>query len=532
MSKNSKSDEKPSIDFQIFIPVILIVLAACGYLIVNLERGTDIIRSVLVWVEYKLGWLYILVVIVTTIFSVWLIFGKYAKIKLCASGEKAQFSLFSWFCMLFFATMAASIMVWGFIEPTFYYTKPPYEMIPFSNKAIEWSLMQTMFHWGPQAYSLYVPFAVGIAYVLHVRKKPHLRVSAACETIIGTKLSKGPFGKLLDIFVIFGILGGMSTSFGMAVPVIIEGFSYITGIEKTLGLMIGVLISLTFVFGITVFRGLEKGIKALSHFNLILATVFITGILMLGPTVFTLKMFVNSIGLYINNFPRMLTFLDPIANQGFVESWTVFYWAWYLGFATSIGIFVAAISKGRTIREVAIGTTVIIALCAWALQAVFSSYTINLEMTGVLKVSEIISEFGQNRAVVEIVKTLPFGRIWVGLHTLLLFIFVATSLNSTSYTLATMGTKQLKGDEEPTNKAKILWIITLLTVTGTLTLIGGLEAIQVGSVLASVPLMGIVILLVLSVRKMLKEDTGFDVAKEYIYIEYDEETKKTVVTKK
>lgn len=492
----------------ITIPVLVLIGAACGYLMFNLERGTQIIQSVLTWCEYKLGWLYVLTIIFTFVFSVWLFFSKYGKVRLCAPGEKPAFSLFNWFSMLFFTTMAASIMVWGFIEPTFYYQNPPYGMEAFSPEAYEWSLTQTMFHWGVGSYSAYVPFAVGIAYIVHVRKRPCLRASAACEPVIGPRLANGPVGKILDIFVVFGILGGMSTSFGMAVPVVLAGFCDLTGLQPTNGVMICILIAWTLVFGTSVYLGLEKGIKNLSNINLILATVFIVGCFLLGPTMFTLKMFVSCTGQQIQNFVRMITWMDPIEGTGFVESWTIFYYAWYLGFATSVGIFVARISKGRTIREVILGCTVVIALCAAIIQAIFSSYTMNLELTGQMAVSEMLAELGDNLTVVEIVKTLPGGKFWEILHTVLLFTFVATSLDSTSFTLATMATRRISGDDEPTNRSKLMWAITLLVVTGTLSAIGGLKAIQVSSILASVPLMVIAVILAISTRKMLREDSG------------------------
>lgn len=492
----------------ITIPVLALIGAACGYLMFNLERGTQIIQSILTWCEYKLGWLYVLTIIFTFAFSVWLFFSKYGKVRLCAPGEKPAFSLFNWFSMLFFTTMAASIMVWGFIEPTFYYQNPPYGMEAFSPEAYEWSLTQTMFHWGVGSYSAYVPFAVGIAYIVHVRKRPCLRASAACEPVIGPRLANGPVGKILDIFVVFGILGGMSTSFGMAVPVVLAGFCDLTGLQPTNGIMICILIAWTLVFGTSVYLGLEKGIKNLSNINLILATVFIVGCFLLGPTMFTLKMFVSCTGQQIQNFVRMITWMDPVEGTGFVESWTIFYYAWYLGFATSVGIFVARISKGRTIREVILGCTAVIALCAAIIQAIFSSYTMNLELTGQMAVSEMLAELGDNLTVVEIVKTLPGGKFWEILHTVLLFTFVATSLDSTSFTLATMATRRISGDDEPTNRSKLMWAITLLVVTGTLSAIGGLKAIQVSSILASVPLMAIAVILAISTRKMLREDSG------------------------
>lgn len=495
-----------SIDHKLMWPTLSVLAVLCVLLIVNIDNSTKIINSVLTWVQYKLGWLYLICMLVATVFSLWLAFGRYGKVKLSAPDEEPQFSLLSWFSMIFFTAYAAGIMIWGFVEPAFYYSNPPYGFEAFSSGAYEWSLVQAMFHWGPQGYTVYIPFAVGIAYVLHVRKEPYARVSNSCKRIIGEKRANGIFGKVLDAFVLFGIIGGISTSFGMAAPSVVQGISYMTGMEPTTGLMIGVLVVWTLVFGVSVYRGLEKGIKVLSHFNAILAAIFVTLVFVLGPSLFMLKMLVNSSGLYLDNVIRMSTFMDPISNTGFVESWTVFYWAWYLGFAVAVGIFIAKISKGRTIREVVIGTTVVLSLSGWIIQVIFGSYVIDLELNGVVAVSQILQNFGQDKAVLEILKTLPFSNIVIFLHTLLVFTFVATTLDSTAFTCASVASIQLKGDEEPSRINRVMWAVILLGVAGTLAAIGGLSAIQVSTVVASVPLMGILALQTIALIKMLRED--------------------------
>jgi BCCT family betaine/carnitine transporter len=503
-----RDNNKPpsSIDHVILWPTLLVLAAICAFLMTNIEDGTKVIKSILTWCEYKLGWAYLLCIIGTSFFSLWLAFGKFNKVQLCAPGEKPQFSIFSWFSMIFMTTMAASIMVWGFVEPVFYYKNPPYGLEPFSSAAYEWALTQTMFHWSPIAYSCYVPFSVGIAYILHVRKKPFFKVSSVCEPIIGERLANGWLGKAIDIMVLFGVVGGMSTSFGMAVPVVQEGFCSLIGVEPSPAIMAGLLVTWTLVFGISVYRGLEKGIKVLSNFNIILASVFIALVALMGPTIFMLKMFVNSGGQMMQNIIRLSTFMDPIEKTGFVESWTVFYWAWYLGFATAVGLFIGRISKGRTVREVVFGSTIAISACVYIIQTVFGGYVIDLQINGSLDVAKILSEMGTNSTVLEIVKSMPLGKIMVFLHTLLLFTFVATSLDSTAFTCASITTVQLTGDEEPGTYNKLLWAIILLAVTGTLAAIGGLSAIQVSSLVFSVPLMFVSLILCMALVKMLNQD--------------------------
>ncbi len=495
-----------SIDHIVMWPALFVLAGICVYLMTNIEEGTKAIKSILTWCEYKLGWAYLICILGTSIFSLWLAFGRFHKVRLCAPGEKPQFSVFTWFSMIFMTTMAASIMVWGFVEPVYYFKSPPYGLEPFSNAAYEWALTQTMFHWSPVPFSCYVPFSVGIAYMLHVRKKPFFKVSTACEPIIGKRIANSWIGKVIDILVLFGVIGGMSTSFGMAVPVVQQGFCSLIGVEPSPAIMAGLLVVWTLVFGISVYRGLEKGIAVLSNFNIILASIFIALVAIVGPTILMLKMFVNSGGQMMQNIIRMSTFMDPIEKTGFVEGWTVFYWAWYLGFATAVGLFIGRISKGRTVREVVFGSTIAISACVYIIQTVFGVYVINLQISGTLDVAKILSEVGTNGAVLEIIKSMPMGGLMLFLHTLLLFTFVATSLDSTAFTCSSISTIQLSGDEEPATAVKLLWAVILLAVTGTLAAIGGLNAIQVSSLVFSVPLMGISLILGMAIVKMLNED--------------------------
>ncbi len=525
MSETNKPSS--SIDHVIMWPALLVLAAICVFLMFNIEEGTKVIKSILTWCEFKLGWAYLLCIIGTTCFSLWLAFGRYNKVKLCAPGEKPQFSVFTWFAMIFMTTMAASIMVWGFVEPVFYYKNPPFGFEPFSSAAYEWSLTQTFFHWSPIPYSCYVPFSVGIAYILHVRKKPFFKVSSACEPILGERIANGWIGKVIDIMVLFGVVGGMSTSFGMAVPVVQEGFCSMIGVEPSPAIMAGLLITWTLVFGISVYRGLEKGIAVLSNFNIILASIFIGLVALIGPTLLMLKMFVSSGGQMMQNIIRLSTFMDPIEKTGFVEGWTVFYWAWYLGFATAVGLFIGRISKGRTVREVVFGSTVAISACVYLIQTVFGVYVINLQISGGLDVAKVLSDLGTNATVLEIIKTMPMGGLMVFLHTLLLFTFVATSLDSTAFTCSSITTVQLTGDEEPATGMKLLWAVILLAVTGTLAAIGGLSAIQVSSLVFSVPLMFVSLILCMSLVKMLNKD--FPMKKqEFLTIDYLKQQKESL----
>lgn len=519
-SQLNTKKKQSQIDYVVTIPVIGILIALCIFLLFDVERSEKVIKSALIWIEFELGWLYIITMIGTSILAIWLAFGRFAHVKLCAPGEQAQFSVASWFCMIFMTTMAASIMVWGFVEPSYYYTSPPHGLEPFSDEAYVWSLTQTMFHWSPVAYSIYVPFSVTLAYFIHVRKKDVFRVSQACSVAIGEKNANGWVGKVIDILILFGVIGGMSTSFGLAVPVVLEGVGRVTGIDPdSTGLLVGLMSAWLMVFGVSLYRGLDGGMKLISSFTAVIGITFVGLIFILGDSVFALKMGINSLGQMLQNLISMTTFMDPISKTGFVESWTVFYWAWYTGFAAAVGLFIAKISRGRTIREVVFGSTVAISAGVYIIQITFGSYTIDQQISGVFDVAASITSIGTSATVLGIVETLPFGGFMAAMHAILLFAFVVTSLDATAFTCANLSSIRLKSDDEPAINSKLTWAVILMLLTGTLTIIGGLSAVQVSSLIVSVPLVFIAGILVVSLIKMLNED--FPVTDDkFIYVDY------------
>ncbi len=214
--------------------------------------------------------------------------------------------------------------------------------------------MYGLFHWGPLAWALYCIPALPIAYAFHNRKIPFLRISQACRGVIGDR-ADGPLGKLIDVLFIFGLVGGTGTSLGLGTPILSESISTLFDIERTFALDAFVIVIWTAIFGTTVYLGMEKGIKRLADANVYLGFFLCAFVLIAGPTVFILDTFTNSLGLLVTNFVRMSLYTDPVGQSGFPQTWTVFYWAWWIAYAPFMGLFVARISRGRTIREVVVG---------------------------------------------------------------------------------------------------------------------------------------------------------------------------------
>lgn len=470
-------------------------------------------------ITYKLDWAFQFLTAGLFGILIWLGFGRYGKVKLGGAGDKPEFSSFSWGAMLFCAGMGTSIMYWSMIEPIYYYIGPPFGIEAKSPEAAEWALTYGMFHWGISAWALYALPTVTIAYSFFVRKQPSLKISTACSGVLG-KHADGWLGKVIDIMVIWSLVGGLGTSLGLGVPMISAVIGELFGIEQGLFLSIIIITIWTILYCASAYMGLYKGIRKLSDINVYMALGLVTFVFLVGPTLFILSNFTNSFGLMLQNFARMSFFTDPIQKSGFPQSWTVFYWAWFAATSPFMGLFVARISRGRTIRELIGGILLWGSLGGWLYFAVFGSYALHLEMNNILPISQILESQGGQAAVVALLKSLPLSSIVLPFFLILGFIFLATSLDSATYILSAIATKELKDEQEPARWHRLLWGAVQAILAVSLLLIGGLKVVQTSSVVVSVPVIIMYVLLAASLIKWLKQDHAHMVREE-IVVDYD-----------
>ena len=330
----------------------------------------------------------------------------------------------------------------------------------------------------------------------------------------------GWLGVAIDTCVMLGIIGGVATSLGMAVPLVAAFFGKIFGLQESLLLNLIVLTIWTIMFSLSVWKGLDKGIKILSNINLYLALALILFVVIVGPTVFILSMWTNSLGLLFDNFFRMTLWLDPITKGGFPEGWTVFYWAWWFAYAPMMALFVARISKGRTIKELVIAECIWGSVGCWLFLAVLGAYSIYLDKNGIVEVSKILSESGGPAACVAVISQLPLSGIIIPIYTILCFVFLSTTLDSSAYTLASICTKVLSGSEQPARWNRLFWAFVLAIAAVGLLAVGGLKAVQLSSIVLSIPMIPIIAILIISLLKCLKEDHGEELTPKKIGYDY------------
>ncbi|MDW0112080.1 BCCT family transporter [Sporosarcina saromensis] len=495
--------KKARIDSTIFWASIVVIVAVTVLLVLNKSTAQPILDNVMTAITYKMDWAFQFLTIGLFILLIWLAFSRYGAIKL--GDGKPEFSTFSWGTMLFTAGMGTSIMYWSMMEPLYYFTGPPFGIEPESNEAAEWALTYGLFHWGISAWSLYAFPTVVIAYSYFIKKRPSLKMSVALSGALG-KYADGWVGKLIDILVIWSLVGGLGTSLGLGVPMVSAVVGAIFGLEQSLTLDAIIVICITIIYSASAYLGLHKGIRRLSDLNVYLALALAIFVFIAGPTLFILTYFTNSFGMMIQNFAMMSFYTDPISQGGFPQGWTVFYWAWFAATAPFMGLFVARISKGRTLRQLITHMLLWGSIGGWLYFMVFGGYTMNLQLENIVPVKDILADSGGPAAVVAILQSLPLSAIVLVFFVVLAVIFLSTSMDSATYILSAIATKELNEGQEPARWHRMVWGIILAAISLSLLLIGGLRVIQTSAVVVSIPIYVFYLLLIVSLLKWLKQD--------------------------
>ncbi|NGN97126.1 BCCT family transporter [Grimontia sp. S25] len=497
MKKHFELIDKPT-----FFGALGLLFSVIVPLLVWPDQGAEWIAIAKTFMTDKLGFMYLALGIAAFFFMAYIVFSDIGQIKLGDADEKPEFATGSWAAMLFCGGIGASILYWGTIEWAYYYQNPPFQLQAGSEEAVRWAATYGIFHWGPIAWSIYLIPAIPIAYFFYVRKQPVLKVSAALMPVIGEARSHGKLGKFIDVLFIFGLLGGAATTLGLAAPLINEGISYLFGIPSTTVTQIGVLLLCTALFAYSSYKGMDEGIKVLSNINFWGALGLLAFVLFAGPTLFMLETGLDSIGRMLSNFFVMATWAEPFGGYGtfedthFPQDWTIFYWAWWLVFAPSMGLFVARISRGRTIKQMVSGSIFFGSLGCALYFMILGNFGLSLQLSGQLDVVSILNEKGATTAIFSILEQLPMSTVVIAVFTILCIIFTATTFDSISFILASV--VQNNVTEDPLRWNRLFWAFTLSVMPSILMFMGGLATLQTAAIVGGLPLLVIAVMLMIS----------------------------------
>ncbi len=516
MSKNPPpfKHTSPALNLQVFIPsAIIAALIGIGFVWFT-DEMKSVTASAKKWVIDYTGWLYLMFGAGILLYTLWLALGRYGNVKLGDPDEKPEFGTLHWIAMMFTAGIGAGLVTWAFGEPIYYFMGPPLGVEAMSNQAYEWAHMYPMIHWGLVPWAFYAIAAIPIAYSLYVKKKPKLLISEACDTVL-PETGKPMMKNVIDIFIILGIIAGTTTSLGIGVPLLSALLSKLTGMADGTTLKVIVLAGWVLLFGTSTILGLKKGIQKLADINMILAGFLMLMILVVGPTVFILEMATNSLGLMADNFFRIILWSDPIEKTGFVGAWTVFYWAWWLAFAAFVGLFIARISRGRTIKQVLLGTLVWGCLGTMSYMAIAGGYALHLEQLhqtgqeGGIALVQTLKDNPSNGLYLitaDIAANMPGGKATLLLFIIVCVIFYATTMDSAAYIAASVSSKEINPETDPPLISRFTWIGILFLMTLGAVISDSLDTVMSITVIGSLPLIPILILMCVSLARDLKNN--------------------------
>lgn len=471
----------------VFVPASLIIVALLVFAVVYGGTAEDAFTELNTRIADAVGWWYILAATGFVGFAVYCAVTRIGNIKLGRDDEEPEFGVVPWFAMLFSAGMGIGLVFYGVAEPLTHYVNPPDAggVAGSTDAAANQAMELTMFHWGLHAWSIYIVVGLGLAYMTFRRGRP-LAVRWLLEPLIGRARVEGPIGHAIDTIAIVGTLFGVATSLGFGVQQIMAGLSYLGWIEPS-NLWIVLLVAIITVLAVfSVVSGVHKGLKWLSNTNMALAATLAIFVLIVGPTLFLAQSWVQNIGGYIQAFPELMLRTAPFAEDGWANAWTIFYWGWWVSWAPFVGMFIARISRGRTIREFVVGVLLAPVLVSSLWFTIFGDTAILRQRSE----GDLVGADGSVNAdttLFALFETLPLSAVTSVLAIMVVVFFFVTSSDSGSLVIDILATG---GSVDTPKITRVYWSVLEGVAGATLLIIGGassLTALQTASIATAVP---------------------------------------------
>lgn len=464
--------------------------------------------AALAWITGHFNWLFVLASAFFVLFSALLAFSRYGNIKLGPDDSKPEFTTFSWVSMMFATGMGIGLMFWGVAEPLTHLNTPPLGLAEAGTESAAHLAMEyTFFHWGFHPWAMYAVIGLTIAYFAYRKNYGNL-ISGTLIPLIGDK-ARGPAGKTIDTVAILATLFGSATSLGLGALQITGGLAHVFGIETggNKMLAVGVIAFLTACFVLSAVSGVDKGIQWLSNANAIAAALLVLFLFVVGPTVFILGVFTESLGGYLTHLPAMSFRTGAMGGADWISGWTIFYWAWWISWTPFVGMFIARISKGRTIRQFVVFVIVIPSLVSFVWFSILGGAAFDLQLNKGVDMPARLKE-GVEAALFNTLSDFPFATVTVALAIFLVAIFFITGADSASIV---MGMLSQNGEEEPHRGLVIFWGVATGAVAAVLLLSGkdpaaGLNALQTGVILIATPFLLVLIAMCISLWKSLRQE--------------------------
>ncbi|MFO7857441.1 MAG: BCCT family transporter [Ectothiorhodospiraceae bacterium] len=468
----------------VFLASAVIVAVFVGFGVIFPVAAGEVFGRLHRFITEYFGWAYLLAVTGFLAFLLWLVVSRYGRIRLGQPEERPRFGLLAWFAMLFSTGMGIGLVFWSVAEPILHFQDPP-SGDGGTAQAARQAMVYTYFHWGLHAWAVYVVLGLSVAYFSYRHGLP-LTIRSIFYPMLGDRIY-GPIGHVIDVLAVFGTLFGLATSLGFGAMQLNTGLHELVGLPVSHWVQVGLIATITGIAVISVLSGLDRGLKWLSIFNLSLALLVVIFVLLLGPTLFIIRFLLESTGSYLQQIVELSLSTDAIGGSEWQKEWTIFYWGWWIAWSPFVGIFIAQISRGRTIREFIVGVLMMPTLFVLVWMTVFGGTALHFELFD--SDSGIASAVAQDTtlALYVTLERLPLTTLTSIAATLLIATYFVTSSDSGTHVVDKLISR---GSKRSPRRQRVIWGITEGAVAATLLIVGGTEALnslQTASVTAGLP---------------------------------------------
>ncbi|MFU8831595.1 MAG: BCCT family transporter [Wenzhouxiangella sp.] len=487
----------------VFTASAILVIAFVIFGVAVPDTASTAFAAVHEFITEYFGWFYLLAVSGFLVFLVWLALSRYGDIRLGQPEERPRFAFLTWFAMLFSAGMGIGLVFWSVAEPVLHYQNPPTGEGETQAAAAQ-AMVLTFFHWGLHAWAVYVVLGLSVAYFSFRQRLP-LAIRSLFHPMLGDRIY-GPIGHVIDVLAVFGTLFGLATSLGLGAMQLNTGLNVLFDIPVSPWHQVGIIMTITTIAVLSVISGLDRGLKWLSVVNLALALILLLFVAAAGPTLFLLRFLLDSTGSYLQQLIGMSLNTDAIGGSAWHKDWTLFYWAWWIAWSPFVGMFIARISRGRTIRQFIWGVLAMPTLFVLVWMTAFGGTALHLEIfNDTAGIAAAVAE-DTTVALYALLAELPLTTITSGLATLLIATYFITSSDSGTHVIDALVSR---GSKRSPRRQRVIWGITEGAVAATLLIVGGelaLNSLQTGSITAGLPVAVILIFACINLVHALKRE--------------------------
>ncbi|MEG0860199.1 MAG: BCCT family transporter [Pseudomonas sp.] len=505
--------ERVRVNSVVFITSALLILVLTALLIAVPEKAGEVLNVAQTWLTRSFGWYYMLVIGGYLVFVVVLAFSNFGKLKLGGKDDKPDFSYGAWAGMLFSSGIGISLLYFGASEPLDHYFNPP-EGTSASAEAARQGLQLTFLHWGLHGWAIYALVGLAVGYFAYRHNQP-LALRSALYPLMGERWVKGGAGHAVDIFGMFVTLLGLVTNLGIGSMQVSSGLEYLFGMDHSKTNLLIVILVMATVATVAAVSGVENGIRRLSNLNIILFSGLLIFVLLAGDTLHLLNGFVQNIGDYLNGivlktFDLYVYESEAGKSERWLGLWTVFYWAWWISWGPFVGMFIARISKGRTVRELVAGVLLIPLGFTLAWLSIFGNTALDLVMNhGAVELGKTALE-QPSMSIYQLLEFFPAAKIVIGVAVFVGFVLFLTPADSGAVMMANLSCKGGQVDEDAPHWMVVFWSVVITLVTIGLLFAGNFAAMQTMVVLAGLPFSVVLVLFMFGLYKAMKQDSQIE----------------------